>query len=182
MGQIYSRNDECRFKYESMHVRCMGLESANDRLRNVIAEREESTTQLHTRLSKTEYDLDSTQQNFMGVEKQLRELQDKYSVVCLQLETLKVAVAEARHEAAASAEEVSKLKRTNTALVDNATSHLASIREEAEQADKSTSATMNTLKTKNTGLREQLQCQQEEIASLKQSIAMINNIVDSTSC
>tara|TARA_Y100000748_G_scaffold260650_1_gene228470 strand:- start:956 stop:1510 length:555 start_codon:yes stop_codon:yes gene_type:complete len=184
MGQSYSRNDGiCRIEYESMRDRCTGLERANEGLQNVITEREESARQMRTRLSKTKADLDSTQRNFIGMEKQLRELQDKHSLVRPQLESLKVAAAEARHDAAASAEEASKLKLSNTALEDQAataTSRLASLREEAERAEKSNSATTDALRAKNTELREQLRGQQEELASLKKSIAMINNIVDST--
>lgn len=184
MGQSYSRDGGiCRVEYESMRDRCSGLERANDGLRNIIAEREESTRQLHTRLSKTKADLDSTQQNFMGLEKQFRELQDKHSLVRPELESLKAAAAEARHEAATSAEEVRKLKLSNAALEDQAataTSRLTSLQKEAELVDKSSFAAMDALKTKNTELREQLRGQQEELASLKKSIAMINNIVDST--
>jgi len=184
MGQSYSHDDGvCRIEFESMHDRCTGLERANDGLRSVISEREESIRHLRTRLSKTKADLDSTQLNFLGIEKLLRELQDKYSLVRPQMENLKVAAAEARHDAVANAEEASRLKLSNTALEDQATttsSRLASLQEEAEQAEKSSSAAMDALKTKNTELREQLQGQQEELASLKQSIAMINNIVDST--
>lgn len=184
MGQSYSHNDGvCRIEYESMRDRCSGLEKANDGLRNVIAEREEFTKQLRTRLSKTKTDLESTQQNFISVEEQLRELQEKYSLVRSQLENLKVAEAEARQDVVANAEEVSKLRLLNTTLEDQAataTSHLTSLQEEAEQAEKASSAAMDALKTKNTELREQLRGQQEELASLKKSIAMINNIVDST--
>lgn len=184
MGQSYSRDDGvCRIEYESMRDRCTGLEKANDGLRSVVSEREESIRQLHTRLSKAKSDLDSTQQNFMCVEKQLRELQDKYSLVRPQLENLKVAATEARHDAAANAEEANKLKLLNTALEDQAAtvgSQLASLREEAEQAEKSSNAAMDAVKMKNAELREQLRGQQEELASLKKSIAMINNIVDST--
>lgn len=184
MGQSYSRDDGvCRIEYESMRDRCTGLEKANDGLRNVIAEREEFTGQLRTRLSKMKADLESTQQNFIGIEKQLRELQDKHSLVRPQLENLKIAAAEARQDAAASAEDVSRLELSNTALEDQAataTSRLTLLQEEAEQAENASSAAMDALKTKNTELREQLRGQQEELASLKKSIAMINNIVDNT--
>lgn len=184
MGQSYSLNNNIsRNEYDSMQVRCKGLEKANNELRNVVIEREDSIRQLRTSLSKTKGNMNSTQQKFTGVEKQLQEVRDKYSLIRPQLENLKVTAAEAQHAAIESAEEVEKLKLSNTALekqATNADSQLASLQKELDEAEKSNSSTIDALKTKNTELRERMQEQQQEIASLKESIHMINNIVDST--
>ena len=186
MGQALSRGDGtgvCRVEHEALLEHCRGLERANDGLKKVTSERDTQVKQLHTCLTKTKAELDSTQNSFFSVEKQLRELHDKHQRTRPEVEKLKVELAEARHDAAHRVEEVSKLKLTNSALEEqakSATSKASALREELSTQEQSSAAAIDGMKAKNAELREQLQGQQEELASLKNSISMINNIVDST--
>ena len=186
MGQSIGRvasSMVCKEEYDSLLDRSKGMERLNKELKKTVFNLESSGAKLRAALAQAKDQLDSTQSGFISIEKQLREAQNRHELMRPTVDKLRTELAEAQRKQVAGVESISQLKKQNIALEEQivgATLKLTSLQRESVAKAKEDANLIESLKSKNSGLREQLQTQQEELAALKKSISMINNIVDNT--
>ena len=186
MGQSIGRvasSMVCKEEYDSLLDRSKRMERLNKELKKTVLNLESSGDTLRSAFSQVKDQLDSTQSGFISIEKQLREAQNRHELMRPTMDKLRTELAEAQGKQVAAVEDLSKLKKQNILLEDQAgvmRVKLTSLQRETAAKAKEDADLIESLKAKNSGLREQLQTQQEELAVLKKSISMINNIVDNT--